>query len=82
MSRRKSSSVEYPKKSRCVSFVGKEGHEAVELFDKFGERYPYGKSGLVIDLIKIYQDAVELYGDSDAMFRLRMNIELEKRAAK
>lgn len=71
--RRKSPSAQYPKKSRSVSFVGKEGYEILEFFDDKGSEFEYGKSGLIIELLKIYEEALDAYG-KDAIFRMRANI--------
>lgn len=78
MSRRKSSTLEFPKKARSICFVGKEGYDILDFFDKYGEQYDYGKSGLVIELLKIYREAVEVYGARNALFKLKMNIERDK----
>lgn len=81
-SKRKSSSNAYPKKARTISFVGAEGYEVMDFFDEEGERFVYGKSGLAIELIKIYKEAVNTYGREDALFKLRFNIEKDKKKIK
>ena len=76
--RRKSPSVECPKKSRSVSFVGKEGYDILNFFDIEGSKFEYGKSGLVIELLKLYREALKVYGRDDALFRMRVSIDKDK----
>lgn len=76
--KRRSPSKEYPKKSRTVCFVGAEGHKMLDFFDSEGSAFEYGKSGLAIELLKIYKEAIKAYGRQDALFRLRMYIEKDK----
>lgn len=76
--KRKSPSNAYPKKSRTVCFVGAEGYDIMDFFDSEGESFEYGKSGLAIELFKIYREAIKVYGRQDALFKLRMNIEKDK----
>lgn len=76
--KRKSSSNEFPKKARTISFVGEEGYDIMDFFDKEGGSFEYGKSGLAIELLKIYREAIKVYGREDAMFKIRFNIEKDK----
>lgn len=76
--RRKSPSNDFPKKSRSISFVGKDGYEILDFFDSVGEEFEYGKSGLIIELLKIYREAISVYGKNEAMFKLKMKVELDK----
>ena len=77
-SKRKGSSNAYPKKARTISFVGAEGYDIMDFFDSEGSAFEYGKSGLAIELLKIYREAIKVYGRQDALFKLRMNIEKDK----
>lgn len=76
--KRKSPSSDYPKKSRAFSFTGKEAYQMLDFLDEAGEQYEYGKSGLIIDLLKLYKEAKGKLGDEDTMFKLRMLMELNK----
>lgn len=76
--KRKSPSNAYPKKSRTVCFVGAEGYDILDFFDSEGSEFEYGKSGLAIELFKIYREAINVYGRKDALFKLRLNIEKDK----
>lgn len=78
-SKRRSSSNEYPKKARTISFVGAEGYDIMEFFDVEGEKFEYGKSGLAIELLKLYREAIKVYGKEDALFKIRFNIEKDKK---
>lgn len=77
-SKRKSSSNAFPKKARTISFVGAEGYEVMDFFDEEGGRFVYGKSGLAIELIKLYREAINTYGREDALFKMRLSIEKDK----
>jgi len=76
--RRKGSSSDYPKKARTISFVGAEGYEIMDFFDAEGGSFEYGKSGLAIELLKLYKEAIKVYGKEDALFKMRLNIEKDK----
>ena len=76
--RRKSPSAEFPKKSRSISFVGEDGYDILDFFDSEGGKFEYGKSGLVIELLKLYREAARVYGKDDAIFKMRMGIEKDK----
>ena len=77
--KRKSSSSAYPKKARQISFVGVEGYEIMDFFDEEGERFIYGKSGLAIELFKIYREAINTYGREEALLKIMLNIEKDKK---
>lgn len=76
--RRKSPSIDFPKKSRSISFVGEDGYEILDFFDEFGGKFEYGKSGLVIELLKLYREALSIYG-KHAILEMRMAIERDKK---
>lgn len=80
--RRKSPSSDFPKKSRSISFVGEEGYDILKFFDEEGSKFEYGKSGLVIELLKLYREALNIYPRGEAIFRIRMSMELDKGAEK
>lgn len=80
--KRKSSSNVYPKKARTISFVGAEGYDIMDFFDTEGESFEYGKSGLAIELFKIYREAIRVYGREEALFQMRFNIEKDKKKTK
>lgn len=73
--RRKSSSNSYPKIARTISFCGVEGYNILDFYDTTGAKFEYGKSGLVIELLKLYKQAVEMYGEENALFKMRLNLE-------
>ena len=77
-SKRKSYSNSYPKKARTISFVGVEGYDIMDFFDTEGGNFEYGKSGLAIELFKIYREAIEVYGRENALFKIRYNIEKDR----
>lgn len=72
--KRKSSTATCPKIARTISFCGVEGYEILEFYDKVGSKFEYGKSGLVVELLKLYKQAVEIYGEKDALFKMRLNL--------
>lgn len=76
--KRKGSSADYPKKAKTISFVGVEGYDIMDFFDDEGKRFEYGKSGLVIELLKLYRESIKVYGREDALFKMRLNIERDK----
>lgn len=78
MGRRKSASSEYPKVTRSICFVGEDGYKILNFYDEEGKKYEYGKSGLVIDLLKLYKEAIEVYGRESIILKLRMMIERDK----
>lgn len=78
MGRRKSTSSEYPKVTRSICFVGEDGYKILSFYDEEGKKYEYGKSGLVIDLLKLYKEAIEVYGKECIMLKLRMILERDK----
>lgn len=80
--KRRTSSIVYPKKARTISFVGMEGHEVLGFFDAEGEIFDYGKSGLVIELVKLYREAIYTYGREDALAKMRFHIEKDKKKIK
>lgn len=77
-SKRKGSSSSYPKKARTISFVGAEGYEIMDFFDLEGGNFEYGKSGLAIELFKLYREAIKVYGRENALFKMRLNIEKDR----
>ena len=80
MANRRLGTSAFPKLTRTFSFTGEEAYTMVDFLDKEGSRNKYGKSGLVIELLKLYKEAKKAYGE-DALFKMRMNIELEKMKA-
>lgn len=68
----------FPRKSRAISFVGKDGYDIMDFFDREGEKFEYGKSGLIIELLKIYKESIEVYGEENAIFKMRFNIEKDR----
>lgn len=77
--RRKSSSNNYPKVARTISFCGADGYNILDFYDKVGSGFEYGKSGLVIELLKLYKQAVEIYGEEDALFKMRLDLEQNRK---
>lgn len=77
-SKRRNSSNSCPKIARTISFCGVEGYDILNFYDEVGSKFEYGKSGLVVELLKIYRQAVETYGEKDALFNLRLSLELRK----
>lgn len=51
-----------PKIVRVVSFSGDEGYNALDIYDN--SKHRLGKSGLVIDLLLMYEKAFALFGES------------------
>ena len=79
MSNKRKGSIDgYPKKARTISFVGVDGYDIMDFFDEEGGKFEYGKSGLAIELFKIYRDAIEVYGRDKALFKMRLNIEKDR----
>lgn len=72
--KRKSSTATCPKIARTISFCGVEGYKILDFYDEVGSKFEYGKSGLVVELLKLYKQAVEIYGEKDALFKMRLNL--------
>lgn len=61
ISHRRKAVLDKPKVVRVVSFSGDEGYKALEIYDN--SKHRLGKSGLVIDLLLIYEKAFSVFGD-------------------
>lgn len=76
--KRKSSNDNFPRVSRAVCFSGEEGYKLLEVYDEEGKKFKYGKSSLIMELLKLYKEALKVYGDKDTIFKMRTAIEKDR----
>lgn len=61
----------------CLTFTGKQGKRALEILGGCKKNFGYSKSGLVVDLINIFQEYVDKYGADMAMYKLLEGVRRE-----
>lgn len=75
---RKTIDEKFPRTSRAVCFSGEEGYELLRVYDEEGKKFKYGKSSLIMELLKLYKEALKIYGEEDTIFKIRLAIEKDK----